>query len=787
MSKRLFLCEKLNQAKDYAKALGINNANTSAGYFQSSDSNTYVSWAWGHLFELLKPKEYPEFAARPPGLGALPFIPKEYKFKVKEDDKAKSQFKAIKGVLKIVNEVIISTDPDREGELIGRIILQEAGYTGKIGRILTASLDDKSLKKAIQNIEPADEKSKHYLTFLAGLARMHCDWTFGYNGSIGMTNANRGKVDGTLPVGRVMTPTLNIIYLNDKAIENFKPKTYFNVESFFEYDEKLIKTQWQIPKNLLEQPEEKYLVDKKIAEELVKKVLGKQGTVTSCKKTRKKESAPLGYSLSLLQKDAEMKFGIPIEETMKIAQSLYDKHKATTYPRTDSQHLPSLQKGEIQEVLTAIKDTDPSNKDLDGILTKCDPKFVSNIWNDKEVQKSAHHCIIPTITASNVSAMSDNEKKVYDLIRKRYLAQFLPLFEYDSTTLDIECEGETFRATGKVPIIQGWKIVQGNYKEEEESDEEGNATLPMITEGEALLNKDSKLRESKTKPPAKFKASTLLEAMKKADKFIDDPELKRKLVDTEGLGTEATRTNIVNKLLDNNYLAKDGQFLKSTDKGRMLIECVPSVLKDIALTAFWETQLSKIERGEVKLDFFLSEQEKIINEIVSDLKAGKGTFGDSVGFAYKCPKCGSGLRRMKSKKDPKKFFWMCLDFDNCKTFLPDNRGKPGEAFAQAKEIDQGTVEHNCLACKSKLVKKEGKFGLYWNCSNKECNKNYKDKDGSPILQVAAPVTSDYTCPTCKKGKLVERKGPKGAFWGCNRFRDGCKTAIKDNGGKPEGF
>lgn len=771
----VYICEKPDQGVDYGKALGFKDLNKGKGYLEDKGSNTVITWAIGHLVRLYEPYEYDAKYKSTRTVDELPIIPKEFKFKLSDAEKdsyKKKQFNIVKGLLKNASEVIIATDPDREGETIGREILDIVGYNGKISRVLVSALDQKSILKAISLKQDASKTENLYRS---GVARTSADWFVGINLSRAMTIINRNMVEGNLPMGRILIPTVNLVYMRDMEIEKFVSKDYFEVSAEFRNDSNSkIKTSWIIPPKLLDEIEEK-LLKKEPAEEVVKKCKGNEGIVTKAEKKRKQTSAPLPFSLLELQSKAYNEFGYKADKVLELAQSLYEKHKATTYPRTDCQYLPTNQFIEVKDVLDSVIKTDPSNEIIKELISQCNIKQKSEAWNDSKL--TAHHAIIPTSTPADVNKMSDEERNVYDLVRRTYIAQFLPKYEYDSTVLEVECEGEKFKVTGSMPAVQGWKIAF-NTKEKKEDE------LPLLKVGEKVKCTDAKLEAKKTKPPARFNNATLLQAMTDASKFIEDPELKKILKATKGLGTVATQANIVKNAMKYEYLKEEKNNIITTEKARLLIPATPDMIKSIETSAYWESMLEEISMGENNPDAFLDQMKKALIQIISEMKEGKYRIQTAVGMTYQCPKCNSGLKRVKSVKNGK-FYWVCLDKENCKSIFPDNRGKPGEVI-QREEVDQGSVEHKCTTCGEKLIRKNGQYGFYWQCSGEKCKKNYKDNNMTPVEIVKKEIQKDFACPVCKKGFLVERGKEGNKFWGCSNFPK-CKTTKKDDGGKPEGF
>lgn len=779
MSYTLYICEKPDQGLDYAKALNFKDLNKSKGYVEDKANNVMITWAVGHLVRLFEPYEYDEKYKYTKTISDLPIIPPKFKFKVSDGEKEaykKKQYNIVAGLVKNASEVIIATDPDREGETIGCELLELMNYKGKVSRVLAQALDSKSIIKAIVNKQDASLTRNLYL---AGVSRTMADWFIGINLSRAVTLINKNMIDGNLPVGRIITPTVNLVYMRDMEIENFISKEYYEVSAdFINIEKSKLKTSWLIPEKLLDELERK-LLTKEPANEVVSKCKNSEGVVTKAEKKRMYKDAPLPFSLLDLQSKAYSTFGYKADQVLALAQSLYEKHKATTYPRTDCSYLPNSQFGEVREVLDAVLKTDPSNDEIKKLVGMANVKQKSNAWNDSKL--TAHHAIIPTGTPANVSKMSTEEANIYDLVRRTYIAQFLPKYEYDSTSIEIECQGEKFKVTGSVPAVPGWKVAFGDkLSEKEKTDDQ----LPLLKVGEKVKCNDAKVETKKTKPPSRFNNSTLIQAMTEASKYIENPELKKILKSTKGLGTVATQANIVNNAMRYEYLKEDKNNIITTEKARLLIQAVPDMIKSIETSAYWESMLEDISTGQTSPEAFFDIQKKALVQIISEMKEGKYRIESPVGMMYQCPKCNSGLKRVKSTKNGK-YYWLCLDKEVCKSIFPDNRGKPGEAPA-VEVVDQGTVAHTCTTCKSPLVRKKGQYGFYWNCSNADCKKNYKDDNMTPVEIVKKELNKSYPCPICKNGFLTERGKEGSKFWGCSNFPK-CKCTKKDDGGKPQGI
>lgn len=615
---KLFLCEKPSQAKDIGKVLGVLGGRND-GYFRKGD--TAVTWAFGHILSQMPPAAYGEQYADFGNTAALPVIPQTWQMEVSKG--AAKQFKVIQKLLAEADEVVIATDADREGEVIAREILDYCGYRKKVSRFWTSGLDTASVKKALANILPG---SKTEGLYLAGLARSRADWLVGMNLSRAYTAAyaeGYGK-EHTLSVGRIQTPTLALVVRRDEIIDNFKPYTYYTLSAVFQAASGSFTALWQIPEHL--KNSDGLCTDKAPVETLVAQLDGSSGTVRTAATECKHTPAPLPYSLSALQKEAGNRFGMSPDEVLKTAQSLYEKHKITSYPRTPCRYLPKSQQAEVPQVFAALLALDPS---LATVLQEADAQRPSRVWNDAQVNKHSHHAIIPTTVANaDLSALSKAERDLYLMIRSRYIAQFYPDYEYEATVIETECCGHLFRTVGRRPAKAGWKSLLGDADEETEGslkdgDEEQDSgqTLPPVKAGDAVQGSRSKAQQKQTAPPPRFTEPSLLDEMQTLSDFlktVNDEQVKKVLRRTEGLGTEATRAAIIKRLFEMGYLEKKKRKVYATEKGRRLIARIPKTIADPVTTAKWEMALSAIETGKISLEEFTAYQEGMIRKLVAE-------------------------------------------------------------------------------------------------------------------------------------------------------------------------
>jgi len=576
---------------------------------------------------------------------------------------------------------VVATDADREGEVIAREIMDHCKYKGSIQRLWLSALDDASIQKALNQLRPGSATESLYY---AGLGRQRADWLVGMNMTMATSALFGVSGEGVLSVGRVQTPTLKLVVDRDSAIEHFKPKDYYVLLVEFSKDSSNERfwAKWQVPEDKAD--EAGRCLDNAFVQQVAGRIQGKEGTVQSFTDAKKKQTPPQCLSLSALQKLASSKFGLSAKKVLDIAQALYETHKATTYPRSDCGFLPESQFSEAKVILPLLSKIDPS---FDGIIAQCNTEFQSPVWDDKKI--TAHHAIIPTsnpnITFQN---MSEDERKIYDLIRRYYAAQFLGDYEYFQRTVVVECETEIFKASSHTPDQLGWKFALQNFVDEsdkkdkqktknnskEACDEDGDfeSHIPNLSKNESVFHQANKLQNKQTKPPARFTEGTLIDAMKNVGREVSDPTLKKILKETAGIGTEATRANILETLFNREYLDRKGKQIISTEKGRALIDKLPEIVKNPAMTAQWEQALEAIAGGEIKLEDFILQQHEILYQMLGALakvKAGMPVQAtEMAGVTITCPLCQCTMVRRKGAKG---FFYGCSTYPNCKGALPD--------------------------------------------------------------------------------------------------------------------
>jgi DNA topoisomerase-3 len=659
----VYICEKPSQARDIAKVLGCHQKGD--GFL--TNGTLFVTWCFGHLLESAPPDYYCA-NIKPWRLDVLPIVPELWKMEIKKE--GSKQVKAIKELVKKTTDVVVATDADREGEVIARELLDLFKYKGGIRRLWLSALDDASIKKALANIK--DGKVTEHL-YHAGLGRQRADWLIGMNLTMAASVSFGKYGEGVLSVGRVQTPTLKLVVDRDAQIEAFRSKPFYELLATFKIAAgKDIVLKWQAKE---EQTDEAgRILDQTIVSAIAAKIDGKTGVVVKFDDVNKKTSAPLCLSLSKLQKIASAKYGFSAKETLETAQVLYETHKAITYPRTDCEYLPENQFLGAVDILAQLKQNHPALLEL---LKMCSVGFKSSVWNDKKI--TAHHAMIPTLNANvSIVRMSDKEKKLYDLVCRYYLAQFLGEYEYAERSVLVECEEETFKAASQTPLSLGWKRALTTMADQE-SDEPELPPLPKLDQGEAVTHTNSTILSKETKPPARFTEGTLIEAMKSIGKLVKDAAHKKILKETAGIGTEATRASIIETLFRRNYLEKKGKAVQSTEKGRKLISVLPTIVSDPVLTAQWEQDLDRVSEGNYSLSEFCASQHEMLCSTLKLLnpsqQASPSRHQTQTASAHNCPQCRKLLIRRLSKKDSRAF-WGCSGFPACRYTATDHNNQP---------------------------------------------------------------------------------------------------------------
>lgn len=678
---RLFIAEKPDMGRKIAAALQGPHKNGN-GFVETGEG--VVTWCIGHIMESAKPEDYnPEWAKW--RWENLPMIPQKWIINVASEKK--KQFQIVKDLIKKADEIVNAGDPGREGQLIVDEVLAYLSNRKPTKRILLYALDKQSIRTALGKME---DNQKFFPLYQAGLGRGYADWLMGLNGTQAFTLLGQKKgYRGVLSVGRVQSPTLAIVVNRDHIIENFIPQDYFVLSGGFTHNNaSKFKAYWRATPNTPNDwiDEEKRLNNKQAAYDLATKIKNKPAQVARFEQKDGKEFAPLPFSLSKLQMFASSKWGMTAQEVLDTCQSLYEKHELQTYPRTDCQYLPENQIGDAKEIMTHIAKSQPN---LAVAVNGANLGLKSAAWNDKEL--GDHYGLIPTKKEADLSKLNDKEKKIYQAVCQRYIAQFYPPCLFKSAVVDIICEKEVFRANGKLITDPGWKKVFADIEDDKEenskSDDEEDQVFPNIKVGDMLHCAESQVQEKKTKPPSRFTDGTLINAMSSIHTLVSDPAMKQKLKEKKGIGQEATRTQIIETLVKRGLIIRKGKQLISSPAGRALIKALPKRVVDPILTAMWEDALDKIAQNKLSLNDFLAKQTAWVQQLVDEAKKtdidvsgllesnppSKGGAKSSGGAPKApaqstgevCPKCKVGQLLKRGPTKSGKYFLGCNNYPKC--------------------------------------------------------------------------------------------------------------------------
>ena len=631
--KKLVIAEKPSVGREIAKNLGCFDRRT--GYTEGNDY--VVTWALGHLVELAPPQHYRESYKRW-SLKDLPMLPETLDEEVIEE--TKDQYAVIEGLLgrDDISSVVIATDAGREGELVARWILKEAGYEGKCERLWISSQTEKAIKEGFASLRPSSEYDNLYH---AAECRAQADWYVGMN----VTRALTCYYDAKLSAGRVQTPTLALMTEREDEIDKFLGAFYYSARASFG----LFSASFYPSENSVR------FTDEKLAQEM-ESWKGKKGKVISVEKEEKSEEVPLAYDLTELQKDANIAYGFSAKDTLDTLQRLYEVHKIVTYPRTDSRCITPDIIPTLRERIRAIRDTEFSyvaDEYLSSGYREDNPRFV----NAEEV--SDHHALLPTEQKVDLSQLSENEKKLWRLIAERFLEVLGEDYLYETTTVKIDVEGRMFLSRFTKPVRKGYRSVA-------ESANIKNALSPVDTaddsifvknlkEGDELEIISIKVKKSSTTPPERYTDATLLSAMEHAGRFVDDASLKANL--TSGLGTPATRADIIEKLVQNRYVDRVGKYFVPTAKGREVVRLAPETLRSPVLTGEWEGRLERISKGKEDPGLFIKDIKRMASDLVSKVEKSTLVFEPKFKDTKKCPYCGRDM--MKAQDSDGSIHYIC--------------------------------------------------------------------------------------------------------------------------------
>jgi len=651
---KLYIAEKPSLARAIAAVLP-GPQKREEGYIRCGNGDL-VSWCVGHLLEQAEPETY-DPAYKQWRFEHLPILPD--KWQLKPRPKVRSQLTALRKLTRDADQLIHAGDPDREGQLLVDEVIDYLGVPESkkraMQRLLISDLNPSAVKRALERLRP---NSEFIPLSVSALARSRADWLYGINLTRALTlQGRRVGFDGLLSVGRVQTPVLGLVVERDRAIEAFVSKPFYEVLAHLLTEEgQSFTAGWQPSEACARwQDEEGRVLSRELAQTVAARITGKEARVEEAQRKPGQQPPPLPYNLSALQIDASKAYGLSAQAVLDACQSLYEKHRAITYPRSDCRYLPQEHHREASAVIGAIRQ---SAKGLDKAAVGADIGIKGRAWNDAKVE--AHHAIIPTAKGAREGALSSHEAQVYALIARQYLMQFYPAWRYNDTELKLRIEGGLFIARARQTQDPGWRALLGKTAEEA-------AELPLLSVGDSLSCERGEVVEKQTQPPKAFTDATLLAAMTGIARFVSDPDLRKVLRETDGLGTEATRAGIIELLVTRGYLYRQGKSIHSSAAGRGLIDALPERVQKPDLTAHWESSLDAMARREGRYEQFMAALQASLHDLIGQLgsttpeslrgvdapKKRAGTRGKR-GYRVTAAKRGDGGSRAQGKRAPGK-------------------------------------------------------------------------------------------------------------------------------------
>ncbi|CAH7125788.1 DNA topoisomerase III [Vibrio chagasii] len=615
---RLIIAEKPSLGRAIAAALP-NPQKKDQGFIKCGNGDV-VTWCIGHLLEQVEPDAYDD-RYKKWNLADLPIVPEQWQLRPRKT--SSKQLTVIRKLLKDATQIVHAGDPDREGQLLVDEVIDYCKVSKakkeSMERLLISDLNLPAVKRALSQMR----SNRDFIPLsVSALARSRADWLYGMN----MTRAytllgQKAGYQGVLSVGRVQTPVLGLVVRRDEEIENFIPKDYFTLHALIPYQNNGqsfdIRARWK-PSEACKpwQDEEGRVLNRKLVENVAQRIANQPATVTESEQKQSKQAAPLPYSLSALQIDASKRFGMSAQQVLDTCQSLYEKHKLITYPRSDSRYLPKEHYSQRESIVDAIAN---NAKELQSGAQGADLSLKSKAWNDSKVD--AHHAIIPTPKKSSVNGLSANEMKIYQQIARQYLMQFYPPAVFADAKLVFDIAGGVFIAKGRQLINPGWKVLMGKTDTEEKGD--GTDTVPPLDKGTVLTCREGVIGDKKTEPPKHFTEATLLQAMTGIARFVANKDLKAILKETDGLGTEATRAGILDTLFKRQLLTRQGKSIHSSPAGRGLIHALPEDSTFPDMTAHWEHQLQGMAERNQAYQPFMQALESKIDGLMGRVKTGE--------------------------------------------------------------------------------------------------------------------------------------------------------------------
>lgn len=625
-SYRLFIAEKPSLARAIADVLP--KPHQKGNGFIKAGNGDIVSWCIGHLLEQATPEVYDQ-RYKKWQVNDLPIVPEKWILMPKSN--TAKQFNILVDLIKSADQIVHAGDPDREGQLLVDEVLNYCKLPDtkrkSIQRCLISDLNASAVEKSLQQLRSNQE---FIPLSTSALARARADWLYGINMSrvctiVGQKSGYRG----VLSIGRVQTPILGLVVRRDIDIEQFVPKPFYEVYAVLEteHNEKF-KAKWQPSEACAPyQDEEGRVLVKALAENVCQRIINQTGTVEKVSNKKKELAPPLPFNLSALQIEMAKKNGLSAQDVLDICQALYEKHKLITYPRSDCRFLPQEHIEQVNGVKSAIENNCP---ELKTAIDNADFTLRSKTWNDKKVE--AHHAIIPTLRKARMENLTENEKAVYQVIATQYLAQFYPAYKYAELQIDVDIVGGKFISKTNQMLDEGWKVLfrSKNYQNDNDNpnNESSGVLTKLVKKGESVQCVDTELLSKETQPPKPFTDATLLSAMTGIARFVKDPEIKKILRETDGLGTEATRAGIIELLFKRQFLTRQGKTIRSTPVGRNLILSLPEMMSMPDMTAHWEMQLDEISKKEFSYQQFMHQLNVSLLSLVGQLKNSRLKIGN---------------------------------------------------------------------------------------------------------------------------------------------------------------
>ncbi|MGF1700551.1 DNA topoisomerase III [Photobacterium makurazakiensis] len=639
---RLYIAEKPSLGRAIAAVLPRPHKNQN-GYIEVGNGDI-VTWCIGHLLEQVEPDAYDE-KYKKWNLADLPIVPAQWQLSPRKS--AKQQLAVVRKLCKQASDVVHAGDPDREGQLLVDEVIDYVklaqGKKAKMQRLLISDLNPAAVKRALSKMR----SNRDFIPLsVSALARSRADWLYGMN----MTRAytllgQKGGYRGVLSVGRVQTPVLGLVARRDDEIANFVPKPFYELFALIPYQDMSIRARWK-PSEACQpwMDEDGRILNRKLCENVASRIKGQPAEVTTSERKETKQSAPLPYSLSALQIDAAKRYGMSAADVLANCQSLYEKHKVITYPRSDSRYLPVDHFKQAGDVCQAIANNEGS---LSQAVNGANTSLKSKAWNDKKVD--AHHAIIPTPKSISANALNSSEQKVYQLIARQYLMQFYPAAVYSEAKLEFTIAGGLFIAKGRQLMSAGWRQLLGRDDSANETDLADK--VPPLEKGTVLTCKEGEIKDKMTEPPKAFTEATLLQAMTGIARFVSDSSLKKILRDTDGLGTEATRAGILDLLFKRQLLMRQGKSIHATEAGKGLVYALPDEATYPDMTAHWEHQLQDMADKKCAYKPFMDALEQQVASLMEKVKHSDvpQSLRD-----LKSPEPFKGKKRRYTKGGPKK-------------------------------------------------------------------------------------------------------------------------------------